>query len=151
MNFLNSELRNFDKKLDALLLRRKTRVQTSSVSVIKIIDDVKKNGDKALLKYEKKFNKNRVIQPRLNQINRIIKSLDPKVKKAIDTAYSRILKFHTLQKFKNISLCSKLFRQNAKLKHVSKKCTTNTGCACAKRARPPCYSEHVRLTIYRSY
>ena len=58
MKILNSKLRNFNKKLDNLLLRRKTKVQTSSVSVIKIINDVKKNGDKALLKYEKKFNQN---------------------------------------------------------------------------------------------
>ena len=60
MKILNSKLINFDIKLDNLLSRRKTKVQTSSVSVIKIINDVKKNGDKALLKYEKKFNKNRV-------------------------------------------------------------------------------------------
>ena len=51
MKILNSKLRNFNKKLDNLLLRRKTKVQTSSVSVIKIINDVKKNGDKACLLY----------------------------------------------------------------------------------------------------
>ena len=56
MKILDSKLRNFNKKLDDLLLKRKTKVQMSSVSVIKIINDVKKNGDKALLKYEKKFN-----------------------------------------------------------------------------------------------
>ena len=36
------------------------------------------------------------------------KSLDPKVKNAIDLAYSRIYKFHSLQKFKNISYIDKL-------------------------------------------
>ena len=61
MKILDSKLRNFNKKLDDLLLRRKTKVQTSSVSVIKIINDVKKNGDKALVKYEKEFYENRVI------------------------------------------------------------------------------------------
>ena len=108
MKILDSKLRNFNKKLDNLLLRRKTKVQTSSVSVIKIINDVKKNGDKALLKYEKKFNQNRVIKPSLSQIKQSIKSLDPKVKNAIDLAYSRIYKFHSLQKFKNISYIDKL-------------------------------------------
>jgi len=38
--------------------------------VIKIIKDVKKNGDKAVLKYEKRFNKNSVIAPSIKQINR---------------------------------------------------------------------------------
>ena len=50
MKILNSKLRNFNKNLDDLLFKRKAKVQTSSVSVIKIIIDVKKNGDKALLK-----------------------------------------------------------------------------------------------------
>ena len=72
MKILNSKLRNFNKKLDDLLLKRKAKVQKSSVSVIKIIKDVKKNGDKALLKYEKKFNQNRVIKPSLSQITRSI-------------------------------------------------------------------------------
>ena len=71
--------------------------------VKKIINDVKKNGDKALLKYERKFNKNNIIVPSEKQINKSIKSLDKKVKKAIDDAYNRIYKFHSLQKFKNIS------------------------------------------------
>ena len=68
---------------------------------------MKNNGDKALIKYEKKFNKNNKIIPSLKQINRLINSLDPKVKKAIDIAYNRIYKFHSLQKFKNISYTDK--------------------------------------------
>ena len=44
MKILNSKLRNFNKKLDDLLLKRKAKVQASSVSVVKIIKDVKKNG-----------------------------------------------------------------------------------------------------------
>ena len=108
MKILHSKLRNFNKKLDDLLLRRKTKVQTSSVSVIKIINDVKKNGDKALLKYEKRFNQNKKIKPNFKEIKKSIKSLNPKVKKAIDNAYSRIYKFHSLQKFKNISYTDKL-------------------------------------------
>ena len=108
MKILNSKQSNFNKDLDNLLLRRKTKVHMNSVSVIKIINDVKKNGDKALLKYEKRFNRNRVIKPSSDHIARSIKSLNPKVKKAIDVAYSRIYKFHSLQKFKNISYTDKL-------------------------------------------
>ena len=91
MKILNSKLRNFNKKLNDLLLRRKIKVQTSSVSVIKIINDVKKNGDKALLKYEKKFNQNRVIKPSFSQIKQSINSLDPKVKNRINPKDSQRL------------------------------------------------------------
>ncbi len=108
MKILNNKKRNFDKILDTFLSQRKAKFQINSVSVSKIINDVKKNGDKALLKYEKKFNQNRKIKPSLKEINNSIKSLDHKVKKAIDNAYSRIYKFHSLQKFKSISYTDKL-------------------------------------------
>ena len=108
MKILNSKSKNFDKLLDNLLLERKKKIQSDSVSVTNIIKDVKKNGDKALLKYEKRFNQNNVIIPSTKQIKKSINSLDKKVKKAIDTAYNRIYKFHSLQKFKNISYTDKL-------------------------------------------
>jgi len=108
MKILDSKIKNFNTVLEKLLIKRKAKVQLSSVSVIKIIKDVKKNGDKAILKYEKRFNKNTVITPNSKQISKSIKSLDIKVKKAIDLAYNRIYKFHSLQKFKNISYTDKL-------------------------------------------
>jgi len=108
MKILNSNNRNFNKALDNLLLQRKRKVQSNSVSVSSIIKDVKKNGDKAILKYEKKFNQNKTIVPTSNQISKSIKSLDKKVKNAIDLAYTRIHKFHSLQKFQNISYTDKL-------------------------------------------
>ncbi len=108
MKILNSKSKNFDKLLDNLLLQRKKKIQSNSVSVTNIIKDVKKNGDKALLKYEKRFNQNNIIIPSTKQIKKSINSLDRKVKKAIDMAYNRIYKFHSLQKFKNISYTDKL-------------------------------------------
>ena len=108
MKILNSKSKNFDKLLENLLLQRKKKIQSDSVSVTNIINDVKKNGDKALLKYEKRFNQNNIIIPSSKQIKKSINSLDKKVKKAIDTAYNRIYKFHSLQKFKNISYTDKL-------------------------------------------
>ena len=100
---LNIKQRNFDKLLDNFLSKRRKKLQSSSISVSRIINDVKKNGDKAVLKYERKFNKNNIITPSSKQINYSIRSLDKKVKKTIDEAYERIHKFHSLQKFKNIS------------------------------------------------
>jgi histidinol dehydrogenase len=108
MKILTSSSKNFDKVLDSLLLQRKNKVQSNSVSVTSIIKDVKKKGDKALLKYEKRFNKNTAIVPTSKQISKSIKTLDKKIKLAIDLAYNRIYKFHSLQKFKNISYTDKL-------------------------------------------
>ena len=102
MKILNSNDINFDHQLDKLLLIRKKKVQSNSVSVTNIIKDVKKGGDKALLKYEKRFNKNKIIVPTSKQISKSIKILDKKIKQSIDTAYNRIHKFHSLQKVKNI-------------------------------------------------
>jgi len=108
MKILNSNCKNFDTTLNILLLRRKKNVQYNSVSVTSIIREVKKNGDKALLKYEKRFNQNSKFIPTSKQISKSIRFLDKKVKNAIDLAYSRIYKFHSLQKFKNISYIDKL-------------------------------------------
>ena len=117
MKVLNNSKKNFDKLLDNLLMQRKRKVQSSSVSVTNIVKDVKKNGDKALLKYEKKFNKNSIIEPSSNQIQKSIKSLNSIVKKSIDTAYNRIYKFHSLQKFKNISYTDK-FKNKLEYKYL---------------------------------
>ena len=105
---LNIKNRNFVKIFDELLSNRKNRIQNSDISVKKIIQDVKKNGDKSILKYEKKFNKNNSITPNKKINIKNILNLDKKVKKAIDLAYERILKFHSLQKFNNISYQDKL-------------------------------------------
>ena len=117
MKILNYKSKNFDKLLDNLLLKRKKKLKSNSVSVIKIIQDVKKNGDKALLKYERRFNKNNIIVPTSKKINQKIKSLDKKVKRAIDQAYDRIYKFHSLQKFKNISYTDK-YKNKLEYKYI---------------------------------
>jgi histidinol dehydrogenase len=63
IKILDSKVKNFESTLDKILSKRKNKVQRNSVSVTKIIKDVKKNGDKAILKYEKRFNKNSTIIP----------------------------------------------------------------------------------------
>ena len=108
MKILNNNNKNFDKNLDSLLLNRKKKIQFNSVSVKSIVEDVKKNGDKALLKYEKRFNQNSIIVPTSKNISKSISSLDKKVKQAIDLAYKRIYKFHSFQKLKDISYTDNL-------------------------------------------
>ena len=117
MKILDSKKKNFDKLLDNFLSERKKKLKLSSVSVTKIINDVKKNGDRAILKYEKRFNKNSTIAPLKKQIAKTINDLDKKVKQAIDLAYGRIYRFHSLQKFKNISYTDKL-DNNIQYKHI---------------------------------
>ena len=108
IKILDSKKNNFSSSLDNLLSKRKNKIKFKSNIVIKIIRDVKKNGDKALLKYEKKFGKNSIIFSKPKEIKKQIKNLDKKVKKSIDLAYSRIFKFHSKQKVKNIFYKDKL-------------------------------------------
>ena len=117
MKSLSIKSKNFDRLLLDQLAKRRNRLHSSSVSVKNIINDVKKNGDKAILKYEKKFNKNSIIKPSKKQISKSILTLDKRVKKAIDLAYNRIYKFHSLQKFKDISYTDKL-NNKIKYKHA---------------------------------
>ena len=108
IKILDSKKNNFSSSLDNLLLKRKNKIKFNSSIVINIIRDIRKNGDKALIKYEKKFGKSSIIFSRPKEIQKQIKNLDKKVKKSIDLAYNRIFKFHSKQKVKNIFYKDKL-------------------------------------------
>ena len=104
----NCNSKNYLKKILNFLNIRRYGKNINTKIVFQIVKEIKKNKNKALLKYEKKFSKNNNIKPNLVEINKSIKSLDPKIKKAIDFAYNRIFKFHSLQKLKNIYYKDKL-------------------------------------------
>ena len=93
---------NFKKKLELILTKRKLIQKNKSSSVQSIIRSVKKNGDKALVKFEKKFSNIKIKKDNLKfsqkEINRIIKQIDPNLKKSIDIAFKRIMNFHERQK-----------------------------------------------------
>ena len=57
IRILNTKNKEFDKRLSYYLNLRKLNFSSKSGIVRKIIIDIKKNKDKSLLKYEKKFNK----------------------------------------------------------------------------------------------
>ena len=57
IKILDSKKNNFSSSLDNLLLKRKNKIKFNSNVVINIIRDIKKNGDKALIKYEKNLEK----------------------------------------------------------------------------------------------
>ena len=89
--------KNYLSKLNKLIQKRKIKSKFNSNIVNKILHDVRKNGDKALLKYEKKYNKNSEIIFGRKKIIKITNSLKPNIKKAIDLAYNRIFLFHSKQ------------------------------------------------------
>ena len=103
LKFLNANEKNFFDKLEISLNSRKLNQKNKSVTVKKIILNVRKQGDFALLKYEKKFSKikskSKQIKFSKKEINKISKNIDKKLKNSIDLAFSRIKKFHLKQKF----------------------------------------------------
>ena len=106
INVLDCKKSNYLSRLKAILEKRRSGNKINSDIAIKIVKDVKKNKQKALLKYEKKFSKNKQVKISKNELSNSIKQLDPKVKNAIDFAYNRILKFHKNQKVKNFKFIS---------------------------------------------
>ena len=114
---INCKNKNYNKELLSFLDKRRSGKTTDTSIVPKILKDIKINGRKALLKYEKKFSKNTEIVPSSQKINKSIKLLDPKIKKAIDFAYDRIFKFHSKQKLKDIKYVDK-FKNKLEYKYV---------------------------------
>ena len=114
---INCKNSNFKKKLKNFLEKRRSGKTINTSIVLKIIKDIKKNKLKALIKYEKKFSKNTKIKPSKKEINQSIKNLDPKIKKAIDFAYSRIFKFHSMQRAKNIKYVDQ-YKNQIEYKHI---------------------------------
>ena len=103
LRYFNANQKNSIEKLEIILNSRKFKQQNQSSNVKKILIDVKKNGDKSVLKYEKKFSKVKTFSKKIkfsrNEINRISNNIDKDLKKAIDIAFLRIKKFHLKQKF----------------------------------------------------
>ena len=103
LTYFNANQKNSLKKLQSFLGKRKLRQSSQSTLVKKIISDVRKNGDKALIKYEKKFSSKKSNSNKIkfskNEINKISKTINKKLKFSIDLAFKRIKLFHSKQKF----------------------------------------------------
>ena len=101
IKILRSNNKKFLSNLNSFLEKRRYTKSNVSSSVSKILMDIKKNKIKALKKYELKFSNNKKIKITNKEIKKVIKSLDPEVKLAIDFSYNRIKNFH-IQQLKNI-------------------------------------------------
>ena len=93
---LNADNKNFIKDLIKKINKRSVFSDKDYNIAKKIVLDVKKNGDKAILKYEKKFNKNRKLKTNHKEIVKNIKNLSPKVKKSLDFAFNLYVIFNFL-------------------------------------------------------
>ena len=102
LKFFNANQKNFSRKLELILNFRKQKQKNKSFIVKKILFDVRNQGDKALIKYEKKFSKIKSKQKKIKfskeEINNISKKVSKNLKRSIDIAYTRIKKFHIKQK-----------------------------------------------------
>jgi len=98
---LNTSDNSFQKDFIKFLNSGRQQSEINKAIVFKIINNVKKNGDKALIHYSKKFDNiflnKKNIQISNKEINSIIKKLDSKIKKAIDLSFVRIKDFHKKQ------------------------------------------------------
>ena len=102
IKFLDTRNKNYKKRLINFLEIRRSGKTIDTTIVKKILKDVKLNKKSALIKYEKKFSKNKSIKISDKQLKKAINLLDKKIKHSIDLAYSRIFKFHKKQKKKDI-------------------------------------------------
>ena len=108
LKLINSNQKNFLAKLDIILQKRKLKDFKIDSKVKNIIQDVKKNRDFALIKYEKKYSNIKNISLKnikfsISEKQKIIKKLDKKTKNSIDLAFDRILNFHKKQKLSSYS------------------------------------------------
>jgi len=87
------------KKWDSLTARPSGNVGAKEVAVKAILQQVKKQGDKALIKLTRKFDGIKITKIKLDAgaINKASKNIPVALKKAIDQAYTNIYKFHAPQ------------------------------------------------------
>jgi len=123
MKILNSENKNFYSELDKIINKRRRINKSNFKTVQQIINNVRKNKDKALMFYERKFNNNSKIVPSKKEIAKAIKLLDPKIKRAIDDTYKRVKEWHLKQKPKDIfykdKLSNKFYYKNKAISSVA--------------------------------
>ena len=103
LRYFDANKKNSIKKLETVLDERKLKQKKQLSTVRNILENVKRSGDYAVIKYEKKFtkikSKSKNIKFSKNEINSISRKIDKNLKKSIDIAFSRIKKFHSKQKF----------------------------------------------------
>src|SRR6476646_5710301 len=91
---------NPDKKTWGQLLQRPVIDQSLLADNVKVIlNDVRANGDEAVKKYSLQFDSADIdqLEVGVEEIDRAVKSIEPALKQAIETAAANIRKFHEKQ------------------------------------------------------
>lgn len=97
-------LKDIDKGLWYSLIAKGVSPNQEIVNTVdQIINDIKINGDKALLKYINKWDYSIGTELKPIEINLTANQIDPDLKEAIDIAYEQIYDFHIKQIPNNIS------------------------------------------------
>jgi histidinol dehydrogenase len=111
LKLLKLNKKNSFNTLGNILNKRKSTQKNNTTVVQQIISNVKKNGDKAVIKYEKKFSKLKTHSAKIifskQEVSSIANQVDKKIKLSIDLAFNRIKKFHIKQKFSSFRLKDK--------------------------------------------
>ena len=86
LKLLKYSSKNSHKNLKVFLEKRKSNQKNLATIVRKIIEKVKKNGDRAVLNYEKKFSYGKIKSNKVffsnKEINQISKKTDKEIKKS---------------------------------------------------------------------
>src|SRR3989344_5842382 len=102
MKIFSTKEKGFLKALDAILKRGDSDTSEAEEAVKAIIDDIRKHGDKALLKYTERFDKVRFANMRdalctRQEIERALKNIPKRDSDIIKLAAKRIRAFHKKQ------------------------------------------------------
>ncbi len=103
LKFFNANQKNSLENLESILEKRKLNQRNQSSTIKKILSNVKRYGDKAVINYEKKFSKIKTNSKKIKfskkEIIKISKKVDKNLKNSIDIAFQRIKYFHSKQTF----------------------------------------------------
>ncbi len=99
IKIFNSSQENFDKNFDELLKRGKMDMDEVYSRVLKIINDVKEEGDRAVIEHIEMFdrwkpNSSEDLIVSVENMERAYKNLDSELKNALHLAYDRIEEYH---------------------------------------------------------
>ena len=98
--YLDSKYKGFKAKLDKFLKYEDDLNLEVISNVSKILSDVKKDGDRAVIKYTEEFDRRTFksvcnFSYTKNEIRQSTKKIDKEVLKAMEFSYERILDFHS--------------------------------------------------------
>jgi histidinol dehydrogenase len=102
MKLIKTDDKNFEEEFNEILKRGAMDIDKVVPIVKKIIDEVKRDGDKALFKHIAKFDKwspnsSEQLKIELEEMKEAYEKIEPKLRKALHLAYDRIESYHKKQ------------------------------------------------------